>query len=423
MKPRNKFQHQVVEASKTLPIITKKQIEWGYENAIEHIGRRTDKGIITCTQCAHSWKGTGYLVDTLTDCKCLNCQTKLTVKTTRKRVFGENAYITIITTHKGFQVVRTIFIKCVTKAGELPKYSYSEVMQRWISSNGKYCTFAKLRQTMGTCYYDSWIFYTDLELRTEIDVYDRIFTGLVYPRQKLIPELKRTGCKKEFYGQKPLDFFRTLLVDSRAETLLKTGQTDVLKRIMDMGWKKMDNYWASIRICLRNGYKIDDAALWCDYIDLLRFFGKDLNNAKYVCPTNLHAEHDRYVHKKMKADARLELEEQLKKEADYKAAKEKFFGLIFSDGLISVRVLESVAEIISEGTAMHHCVAGYHSKADSLILSACMDGQRLETVEVSLSKLRVIQCRGLCNQITEYHEQIIKLVENNIRMIENRLAA
>lgn len=423
MKAKNKFQQQIVEASKTLPAITKTQAQWGYDNAIEHIGRRTDKGTITCTKCGHSWQGTGYLVDTLTDCICPNCKAKLTVKTTKQRVFNGSYYMTVVTTHKGYQVLRTVMIKSVGKVGNPCKYTHSEVMQRWIAPSGKHCTFAKLRQTMGTMYYDSWIFHTDMELRQENDVYNLIFTGEIYPRLKLIPEIKRTGFKDSFYGQKPLGMFRTLLTDSRAETLLKTGYTNLLERIMDMGWKKIDNYWQSIRICIRNGYKIKDATLWCDYIDNLRFFGKDLYNAKYVCPTNLHAEHDRYMRKKAKADAQAELEKQLEKEAEYREAKAKFFGLVFSDGLISVRVLESVADIVLEGKLMHHCVGSYHSKTDSLILSACIDGQRIETIEVSLSQLKVIQSRGICNKNTEHHSRIINLVESNIPLIEERLAA
>ena len=262
--------------------------------------------------------------------------------------------MTVIDTQKGYQVLRTIMLGYTSKIGELPRYSASEVMQRWIASDGKYCTFAKLRQTMGTMYYDSWIFHTPLQLRQEIDVYNRIYMGAVYPKQKLIPELKRTGYKKALYNQKPLDLFRILLTDSRAETLIKAKQAKLLKRILDSGWKNIDNYWQSIRICIRNNYKIKDATLWCDYIDLLRFFGKDLYNAKYVCPDNLKAEHDRYVIKKAKADAQLEIEKQLAKEDSFREAKAKFFGLIFSDGLINVRVLESVAEIITEGKAMHH---------------------------------------------------------------------
>lgn len=71
----------------------------------------------------------------------------------------------------------------------------------------------------------------------------------------------------------------------------------------------------------------------------------------------------------------------------------------------------------------HHCVGSYHSKNDSLILSACIDGQKIETVELSLSQLRVIQSRGICNKNTEYHTQIINLVESNIAQIQERLAA
>lgn len=205
---------------------------------------------------------------------------------------------------------------------------------------------------------------------------------------------------------------------------MKAGQTNLLKRLLDTGWQRsIDNYFASVRICIRNGYIVKDATLWCDYIDFLRFFGKDLHNAKYVCPADLKAEHDRYMHKKAQAEARQELEKQLAKEDEYRKAKERFFGLMFSDGLISVRVLESVAEIILEGKKMHHCVGSYHSKTDSLILSACIDGERVETVEISLSKLQVIQSRGVSNTNTEYHERIINLVNNNIPLIEKRLVA
>jgi len=431
MKPKNKFQQQIVEASKTLPAITQQQVQWGYDNAIEHVGRRTEKGVITCTKCGHSWQGAGYLVSVLTDCNCPNCKTKLAIETTKKRVFDGKFYMTVITAHKDFQVVRSVMISCTAKIGEQTKYSHSEVMQRWMAPNGKHTTFAKLRQTMGTCYYDAWIFGTPLELRSEnsnnkfyVNIYDKIYTGVVYPRQKLIPELKRTGYKTALYGQKPLDLFRILLTDSKAETLLKAGQTNLLKRLLDMGWQRnIDNYWASVRICIRNNYTIEDATLWCDYIDFLRFFGKDLHNAKYVCPADLKVEHDRYMRKKVQADVRQELEKQLEKEAEYRKAKERFFGLVFSDGLISVRVLESVAEIVLEGKAMHHCVGSYHSKTDSLILSASIDGERVETIEISLSKLQVIQARGVCNTNTKYHERIINLINNNIPLIEKRLAA
>lgn len=80
MKPKNKLQQRVVEASNKLPKLTKAQIQWGYENVIEHIGQRTDKGKITCTKCGHSWQGEGELIITLLGCDCLHCKIKLKYK-------------------------------------------------------------------------------------------------------------------------------------------------------------------------------------------------------------------------------------------------------------------------------------------------------------------------------------------------------
>jgi hypothetical protein len=169
--------------------------------------------------------------------------------------------------------------------------------------------------------------------------------------------------------------------------------------------------------------------MWCDYMDLLRCFGKDLHNAKYVCPANLQREHDRYMRKKRERIERERREEAKKKaledEAEFLKMKSRFFGICFTDGLVQVRVLESVEEVIQEGDVLHHCVFtnDYHLKTDSLILSARIDEQRLETIELSLSKLQVLQSRGLCNENTEYHNRILRLVKKNMPLIQKRLIA
>ncbi|EKC68538.1 hypothetical protein OBE_04878, partial [human gut metagenome] len=58
-----------------------------------------------------------------------------------------------------------------------------------------------------------------------------------------------------------------------------------------------------------------------------------------------------------------------------------------------------------------------------LILSATIDGKRIETVEVSLSKLTVVQSRGVCNQNTKHHTRIINLVNRNMSLIQQRIVA
>jgi len=42
---------------------------------------------------------------------------------------------------------------------------------------------------------------------------------------------------------------------------------------------------------------------------------------------------------------------------------------------------------------------------------------------VSLSKLAVVQSRGVCNKNTSYHARIIDLVNRNMSLIQQRIAA
>ena len=74
-------------------------------------------------------------------------------------------------------------------------------------------------------------------------------------------------------------------------------------------------------------------------------------------------------------------------------------------------------------TASGHCVGGYHKRKDSLILSATIDGKRIETIEVSLKTFEVVQCRGVCNENSEYHDRIIALVNKNANLIRQRMKA
>jgi DNA-directed RNA polymerase subunit RPC12/RpoP len=419
MKPKNKFQKQVLEASQNLPPVSKAQIQWAYRNCMQHIGRRTAKGVVICLECGHEW--TDKTVEK--HCACPHCNTKLQIADTRQRVFKGYEYFCIVTVCAGFQVLRFFYLQSYAKKGEKAQYFHSEVAQKWIAPDGRYATMAKLRPM--SYYADTWNFSSTLEIRPERPLYNTVPTG-VYPRQKLIPELKRSGYKGEFYNLTPFELFHALLTDSRAETLLKAGQTDLLNFFTQNGFRHIDRYWTSIRICIRNAYRVEDASIWRDYIDLLRFFGKDLYNAQYVCPAGLKAEHDRYVRKKREWQERERREQARKKaledEAVFREMKSRFFGLRFTDGLIQVRVLESVEEIMQEGNILHHCVflSGYHLKPDSLIFSASVDGKQMETVELSLSKWQVLQSRGTCNKNTEYHERIIELVKKNISLIRKR---
>lgn len=387
MKPRTKFQQSVVAASKHLPPLTPAQIEWGYKNCIEHIGRRTPKGLITCTECGHTWQSeNGELTDNLLGCECPHCHTPLKVETTLRRKFNDYEYLCIVTRCKGFQVLRFVYIECWAKVGQTPVYTHIEAVQQWIAPDGRSATFARLRP-MGF-FVHGWSWSSALELRAENDGKYNITPTRIYPRQRLIPELRRSGYGKQLPDVTPFDLIHLLLSENKAETLLKAGQTA-----------------------------------------LVRFFGKDLHNAHFVCPADLPAAHDLYMAKKrrhMQMERRQEERRKaLEQEASFVEAKGRFFGVEFSDGEICIKVLDSVEAIRQEGEAMHHCVFTneYYLKADSLILSATIDGKRIETIEVSLKRMEVVQSRGVCNKNTPYHGQILKLMKGNMSLIRKRMTA
>ena len=280
MKPRTKLQKQIVEASKSLPKISETQFAWAYQNCIQHYGKKTKKGVLTCLECGHSW------TDKEADkhCICPNCNTKLSILETLQRVFKQTEYMCIVSTCKGFQVLRFFYIDCYAKAGKKAEYFHTEVAQKWIAPNGKSATIAKLR--VMSYYSDVWNFGSKLELRQDKSFYSVIPTCF-YPYKRVIPELKRNGFKGNFHNLAPFELFNVLLKENKAETLLKIGEIKLLQYFTVRNFRNIDNYWSSIRICLRNNYAIEDVSIWCDYIDLLRFFNKDLQNAKYVCPANL----------------------------------------------------------------------------------------------------------------------------------------
>lgn len=115
-------------------------------------------------------------------------------------------------------------------------------------------------------------------------------------------------------------------------------------------------------------------------------------------------------------------QESAAEQASYEKAKNRFFGLIFSSEDITVKVLENLEEFIEEAEAHKHCIFtnGYYKKPDSLIFSARVAGKRMETIEVDLKHMKVVQSRGLGNNASKYNRQIIDLVNKNLPAIKKR---
>lgn len=422
MKPRNKFETAVLAQSGKLPKISQPQLKWAFRECIDHYAHRLPKGRTTCMDCGHSW----MMEKETATCRCPQCRARLDVRTSYVRKLQQKQYFTILSTCGEYQVLRMFLLIVEMEKGCQAKPYALEIGQYWWNDKGR-MTIVGIQRVMGH-YLDTFSFSSPMAIRNDNIAYDHISYSPIYPKLQVIDTLRRNGLNGDLHGIVPTRLVPALLSDPKAETLMKAGQHPMLKYYLKSSFN-INDYWASIKICIRNGYTISDGSMWRDYIDLLRHFGKDTNSPKYVCPTDLQAEHDRLVRKRNEQREREELAKArvkaVKNEEKYRKLKGRFFGIFFTDGTIQVKVLESVNEFAEEGVAMHHCVFSneYYLKADSLILSATIDGKRIETIEISLKTMKVVQSRGVCNKNTEHHNRIVSLVNKNMELIRKRMAA
>lgn len=427
MQAKTKSQKLVYGISQELPKMETELKKWSFEKVIEHKAFR-NKSQTACLSCGHTWKP---ILQTATE-KCPSCKRTLSVENTRVKVHYQRTYFAVLDVVDDYQIVRHFQITMNGKAGEKPSFWFWEIIQQYILIGGKSEVIARNRGGMGQ--WNSENFHGDLEIRdrrlmdTKFDAYPK----MIYPRKlKVLPIYQRNGFNGFNHGySSPLSLLKNLLIDSKTETLLKAKQYDLLDERVSDRWNKIDRYWDSVKICIRNGYIVENARDWIDYLELLDYYGKDLQNAKYVCPADLKAEHQRYVTKK-----RLENERRLRQEREqqrrtelkkakfddnkYVKAKGMYFGLLFTEGDISIRVLNSLQDFKHEGNAHGHCVHtnAYYFKKDTLCLSATVNGVRMETVEVSLNTGKVLQARGAGNDPTPYHNKIVALMNKNIKKI------
>ena len=422
MKPRNKFEQAVLAQSKYLRPITKAQTQWAFRECIDHYAYRLPKGNTTCMDCGHSWQ----IIEPTEHCTCPQCGADLEVITTRARKLKQRQYFTVLTTSGGYQVLRMYLLISGMEKGYQASSSVMEIGQYWWDEGVAGSRLSPYSEQWGII-IDSFAYYSPMAIRRDNEAYRFVARCPLCPEVKLSDTLKRNGFEGKCYDIAPTSLIPALLTDSRAETLMKAGRTEHLRYFLRRA-RTIDEYWSAYKITLRRGYDITDIALWCDYVDMLRRLGKDTHNAHYVCPKDLQQAHNEIL-RKLRTRQEQEQEEHKRQkaqedEARFQKLKAPFFGVAFTDGTIQIRVLESVQEYIEEGQALHHCVFTneYHLKEKSLILSARIEGKRVETIEVSLETMQVIQCRGLMNQNTEYHERIIELVHQNMKQIQSRVA-
>lgn len=418
MEAKTKHQKEVIALSKKLRPITEKQKEWAKDQAYKCFVISRNRSY--CLECGHKWKD-NIAMPQLGDCVCPHCNAKLKFNQDNSIKLDVD-YVATLATKGGYQVVRMLCIKKLLKKSRKADVTVREVMQHWISPDGNIDTLTVGNASFGYC-IDVWK-YEEMEFRSLTESHymrQNINPSKVYPSKAIIPILKRNGFKSRLYGYSPQDFFVTLLQgDSRFETLLKTKQTALLREYKTYNYSdSYSKYWRSILICIRNKYTVSDAGVWFDYLQLLEHYGKDIRNARYICPGNLNKEHDKLAAKRGKDMKKEKILEDVALNDRYQKSKSAFFGIQIQTGNISIAPLKSIEDFKKEAGALKHCVFtnGYYSNDNSLILSAKVDNKSTETIEIDLKELKVIQSRGLQNKSTEYHDTIVNLVNSNMPQV------
>ena len=424
MRPRTLREKHIVELNGRLRPLTTPQMNWALNSTINHYGYRLKSGMCTCMKCGHEWFETRKGM-----CLCPECGTHIEIKDTKERVIREKSYFNVITTIEDYQVVRMFLMIVEMRKGMKVKPAYLEIGQYFIDPKGNK-TVVGLQRTLGY-YIDSFAFGSPLEIRCDNEAFQRISNEWVYPRIKVTDTIKRNGFKGSCHHIHPVTLFQELLTNPKAETLMKANEIELLRYLCYRPTYKTDieTYWNTIKIVNRNGYKVNNSQMWIDSIKMLERCGRDIQSPKYICPANLQEEHDRYLRKVHILEDKKKRAEDIRKaqerEASFKEQKEKFFGIRINDGEIEVKVLESVEEYRQEAECQHICLfsAAYDQREDSLIFSARIDGRIIETIEVDLKTLKVVQSRGVCNQNTEYHDRIVNLINANTHLIKERITA
>ena len=108
--------------------MTEEQRAYAFRHCFKHYAVKRADGTNICTECGHSWKSDHDLADTVCGCTCSHCGMELEALRTRKSVFRDMEYFSIVTTCKRYQVIRFFSVKSRYKAGQPAEYSIFEVV-------------------------------------------------------------------------------------------------------------------------------------------------------------------------------------------------------------------------------------------------------------------------------------------------------
>lgn len=421
MRRSTKIEREVLQMSAHLPALNEHQREYAKRHCFEHNAQQSKKDdtMCYCLDCGCYFKFDRVKAQSCKGVTCPNCETQVRVYNSPKEVKKiDKQTFQIITTRSGWQVIRTFHVKKVTKVREAAEYTFWEVSQVWIKPGYKDVIVARPLKPL-TWYVDGFNYNRPMDIRNEnkTKAEYRINASATYNRRSVLPILKRNGYCKELYALNPAVTFKRLLYNPHYETLAKTGRFDIWGGMADY---QLERYWRQVKMIIRHGYYPKDFIMWEDTLRLAEELGEDNMAERYVLAEDLAAVHDRLVDRLHKRNERLSAEAARRKERKkhrgylrYRAWFGAVLGVCIKQGDLEIRPLLDYGEYEEEGRAMHHCVATYWGRRNSLILSVRASGRRIATVEVDMRDMSIRQCRGVCNEKPARYEEICGVIEGN----------
>ena len=257
----------------------------------------------------------------------------------------------------------------------------------------------------------------------------------VCPGAQILPQYKRMGVDARIVRTFPRNamwLFECLSQKNYKpmyETMLKARDCKMLEKVAELHRNDglADALFTAWKITRRNGYRIGkNITEWVDIIRLLVGLDMDFHSPHYVCPQDIHAMHQRLLTASRRKEDEEELKKNMLKNGEYHERIKRYLDMDIHNNDIKIIVLPNIQSFKAEGDHLGHCVysCGYYNKVDSLILSARgMDGKRWETIEVSLTKFKILQSYGYGDKFSEKHKEIVNLVNSNMEKIRQRRMA
>jgi hypothetical protein len=429
MKPKTKLQ---IEVWKLHQALSKPKEHEGFVKSKHAFYYATHYKNLVCMECNHSWKpAMQFWAEEIIGVTCPSCKKKLKKIETTSGDARRFLVYSVVQAVERFQVVRYFSCWKNMSKNKKPTYHFRALFEEWKDwDKNKRVIIGRTTTWTGDGFTS-----TPYEVRQATSTgwrssdYDTYTSDVNCPGSTFIPRFDKYGLKKDFHDCDYRSLLQKLEDNPKVETLLKTKQASLLFHAVHKD-NKHYTYWPQIKIMLRHKYKITDAGIWYDYLQLLGEFGKDIRNPKFILPKNLKHAHDEYMAKKekrlaierAKKDVIRQEKERAKAEAE-EALKnikaEVFKDFAFQKGKITIVPLIEDADVELEGKTLKHCVHtnSYHKKAGILLMSARIGEERIETLEISLATYKIIQCRGLNNAPTPFHDEIIAIVKQNMGKI------